>query len=76
MKWLKAFKHPVKLLLVIALIGMFIGDLIFTDLINPASEWLYNFKVPILNISFGVFSLFIMVVWLFINKIFGNNPDS
>jgi hypothetical protein len=76
MKWLKVFKHPVKLLLLISFVGMFIGDLIFTSLLNPASEWIYNFNVPILNISFGIFSLFIMVVWLFVAKIFGNNPDN
>lgn len=76
MKWLKVFKHPVMLLLLLSFVGMFIGDLIFTDLLNPASEWIYNFNVPILDISFGIFSLFIMVVWLFVAKIFGNNPDT
>ena len=73
---LKFFRNPIKLLLVLVFIGMFVGDVLFTGVINPASEWLYNFNVPILNLSFGIVSLFIMIVWLLVNKLFGNNPDT
>lgn len=68
-------KSPIKVIGILLLIGLFVGDVIFTELINPASEWLYNFNVPIINISFGAFSLFVLIIGLLIYKLLGNNPD-
>jgi len=68
--------HPVKIILILIGIGMFVGDVLFTDLINPASEWLYQFNVPILNVSFGALSMFVLIVVLVVLKLLGNNPDT
>lgn len=72
----KFISNPVKTLLLLLGIGIFVGDILFTGLINPASDWLYSFNIPIINISFGVLTMFGLVIYLFVTKLFGNNPDT
>ena len=72
----KILMNPIKTILLLIIISMFVGDVLFTKFINPASIWLFNFNIPILNIPFGIFSMFLVLLINLLLGIFGNRVES